>query len=226
VTADNKGTILSLFDYSGNWPEPFRAAGYHVVCLDVKRGMDVTKITRAWLSRNVNIMGRVVGVLAAPPCTDFSSSGAQYWKTKDLDGRTAASINLVRCALRIIDLCKPDWWALENPVGRLPKLVPELAKVRVWYFHPWEFGGWLPPGFKSNPHAGWPDQDAFSKRTGLWGNFKIPQLKPVTPQFIACSSGKSYSRINWTTRGATAYTKEVRSTTPAGFAKAFFAANS
>ena len=30
----------------------------------------------------------VYGILAAPPCTDFAGSGAQYWKTKDEDGRT------------------------------------------------------------------------------------------------------------------------------------------
>jgi len=221
----HKGTILSLFDHSGNWPRPFQEAGYHVVSVDIKRGMDVTKITRAWLSRNVHIVGRVVGVLAAPPCTDFASSGAQYWKVKDKDGRTAASVNLVRCALRIIEMCKPDWWALENPVGRLPQLVPELRQCPVWYFHPWEFGGWLPVGFKSHTHRAWPAQDAYTKKTGIWGTCRMPEKRPVVPQYITCSSGKRYSPVHWTTRDSDVYTKEVRSTTPAGFARAFFAAN-
>ena len=31
-------TILSLFDYTGNWSEPYRQAGYNVIQQDLKHG--------------------------------------------------------------------------------------------------------------------------------------------------------------------------------------------
>ncbi len=34
-------TILSLFDYSGNWSKPYEDAGYNVIRVDKKRGLDV-----------------------------------------------------------------------------------------------------------------------------------------------------------------------------------------
>lgn len=34
--------ILSLCDYSGNWPKPFTDAGYAAVLIDLKHGDDVT----------------------------------------------------------------------------------------------------------------------------------------------------------------------------------------
>lgn len=37
-------TILSLFDYSGNWPKPYLDAGYNVVQVDIKHGQDVLEI--------------------------------------------------------------------------------------------------------------------------------------------------------------------------------------
>lgn len=44
----------------------------------------------------------VYGVLAAPPCTDFTISGSQYWAAKDADGRTAESLKLVTHTLDLI----------------------------------------------------------------------------------------------------------------------------
>ena len=80
-------TILSLFDYSGNWPKPYLDAGYNVVQVDIKHGQDVLEIDAQWLLDND--LADVHGILAAPPCTDFAGSGAQYWPAKDTDGRTA-----------------------------------------------------------------------------------------------------------------------------------------
>ena len=66
VTKKYTKTILSLFDYSGSWSQPYVDAGYEVVRVDLKStGQDVRLITRDRLP------GGVVGVMAAPPCTDF-----------------------------------------------------------------------------------------------------------------------------------------------------------
>jgi hypothetical protein len=86
---------------------------------------------------------------------------------------------------------------IENPVGRLAKLRPELGTP--WYFQPWWFG------------------DAYTKKTGLMGTFNrdLPQ-SPVDPDPkspIMQLGGKSER------------TKELRSMTPLGFALAFYLAN-
>ena len=199
-------TILSLFDFSGNWSRPYAEAGHNVVQIDVKLGIDVMELSATWLMENVmDSYGTVDAILAAPPCTDFSVSGAQYWPAKDKDGRTEKSVELVRQVLRCVDFCKPDWWVLENPVGRIDKLVPELG--RPWFFDPCDFG------------------DAYTKRTGLWGKFLPPlplfagdhSVKPVR----ACSQGSWLQTLG----GKSERTKTLRSATPKGFAYAFYCAN-
>jgi len=198
--------VLSLFDYSGNWPKPYLEAGHHVVLIDIKRGHDILQLDDAALTRicRESPSGRVDGILMAPPCTDFSGSGAQYWPAKDLDGRTAASVALVLAALAIKDKLKPDWWALENPVGRLNRCVPQLAAYGPWWFQPYFYG------------------DAYTKKTGLWGVFNHDLVKtPVEPQRV-CQQGSWLMKLG----GKSERTKELRSMTPMGFARAFFEANS
>ena len=139
--------ILSLCDYTGNWPHFYREAGYDVRCIDLKRGDDVRLLEYE--------SARVYGILAAPDCNAFAGSGARYWKAKDDDGRTLAGLALVDACLRAVVIYRRtlNFWALENPVGRLTR--------------------WLgPPTFTFNPCD---FGDAYTKRTHLWGNF-IPPL--------------------------------------------------
>lgn len=184
--------ILSLFDYSGNWPSFYKANGYDVYSIDIKHDIDVLSLVKEDVADNV------YGILAAPPCTDFSGSGAQYWKAKDEDGRTATSLALVDKTLEIISWYPElTFWALENPVGRLSTLRPKLGKP--WYFQPHWFG------------------DPYTKKTGLWGKFNkdLPRndVVPDPNNWIMKLGGKSEK------------TKELRSMTPLGFAKAFYEAN-
>jgi hypothetical protein len=205
-------TILSLCDYSGNWPRPYLDAGYSVILVDPKHkdgcgeprgpskiGATVHQILNdpAWRE----FLPNVHGVLAAPPCTDFSVSGAQYWKVKDEDGRTERSLQIVKDCLGIIKVADPDWWVLENPVGRLPKLLPEIGKP--WYFQPHWYG------------------DPWTKKTGLWGDFNTDLPRNDVEPIRWTKQG------SWTQRygGSSEKTKEARSMTPMGFAKAFFEAN-
>ncbi len=192
---EDKKVILSLFDYSGRWPS-FYNEGYDVYCIDIKRGIDILELSVD------DLPSKVHGILAAPPCTDFAGSGAQYWKAKDLDGRTDKSLELIDKTLSLISHFKPAFWALENPVGRLPTLRPVLGKP--WYFNPCDFAGY-----------GYPEE-AYTKKTGLWGNFNTPIKKPLPvsgPNPIMALGGKSER------------TKELRSMTPLGFSKAFFERN-
>ena len=141
-------SLLALFDHSGAWSKPYREAGWDVVQVDIKNGVDI-------LSFEYKSFTKFNGVLAAPPCTDFSLSGAQYWKAKDMDGRTAYSISLVQKTLEIIEYFNPFFWGLENPLGRIQKCIPELGKPKYW-FHPSDYG------------------ENYTKRSYLWGKFSPP----------------------------------------------------
>lgn len=183
-------TVLSLCDFSGAWSEPYREAGYDVVRVDLKHGDDV---------RLLEHLGHPVhGILAAPPCTAFAGSGAQYWPAKDESGETLAGLALVDACLRAVALYRPTWWALENPVGRLRRW---LGPPRLM-FDPCDYG------------------DPYTKKTLLWGEFTEPLQQRVDPERV-CSQGSWLMQLG----GKSERTKELRSQTPAGFARAFFEAN-
>ena len=192
--------IYSLFDLTGNWSKPYEDHGYTVFKFDIKRGIDVR-----WLEIPKK---PVYGILAAPPCTDFSASGAQYWPKKDSDGRTLKSLDLIGATCRLIIALNPHFWCIENPVGRLNRW---LGKPKM-YFNPCDYG------------------DPYTKKTALWGKFNIPEKKPVEPEFVYTSKnakrpGRRYSKIHWGSGRRGERGKELRSATPEGFAFAFFKAN-
>ena len=189
-------TILSFFDVSGEWSAPWREAGYNVIQFDLQTGQDALEFSVEHFFEEWEF-GEVYGILAACPCTDFSSSGAQYWPAKDADGRTEMSVELVRQTLRAVELFDPEFWVIENPVGRIQKMCdlndPTLT------FQPHHYG------------------DPYTKKTMLWGNFdaQLPgcNVDPVEGSKILKTGGKS------------ARTKNIRSKTPEGFSLAFFLAN-
>jgi hypothetical protein len=190
--------IVSLYDYSGIWSAPYRKAGCRVLQIESKLGFDVFNWNYKIIPPEL-----VAGILAAPPCTDFAGSGAQYWKQKDKKGQTRESLKLVRRTIEIVQFFKPLFWAMENPVGRLNRLLPELQKHGPWYFEPYWFG------------------DPWSKKTGLWGEFNKPKPDRIVRPLQFSDQG------SWTQLlgGKSEKTKELRSITPPGFANAFYKAN-
>lgn len=144
----------------------------------------------------------VHGVLAAPPCTEFAVSGARWWAEKD-PALLAEALSVFDACLRIVAQQRPAWWAIENPIGRLRRLRPALGAPRLT-FDPCDFG------------------DPWTKRTQLWGSFAVPEFRRVEP--LGTRPGQPnehYSRMG----GKSDKTKAYRSTTPPGFARAFFRAN-
>lgn len=200
-------TLLSLFDYTGNWARPFAEGGWNVILWDIKHTCDLYSTFKDindacadyFYEHIFDNYGTVDGILAALPCTDFAISGARWFKEKDTNGSTQKSIELAYQTLRIIDLCMPDFWALEQPVSRLHNLVPEMGKP-IMYFNPCDFG------------------DPYTKKTALYGNFntnlKFNKVEPT-------EGSKMHSKYG----GKSARTKEMRSITPMGFARAFYEAN-
>jgi len=192
-------TVLSLCDYSGRWSQPYRKAGYTVIQVDIKHGDDVRLLEK--MNRTIH------GILMAPPCTEFAGSGARHWKSKQekTPEKLTNNIALVDACLRAALIYEPDWWVLENPVGRLKNYI---GAAQFW-FDPCEYAGWLP---KEQQY-----DEQYTKRTGLWGSFTVPEQKPLPP----VQGSKMHKRYG----GVSEKTKEMRSMTPLGFATAFFNAN-
>jgi hypothetical protein len=163
----------------------------------------------------------VVGLLMAPPCTDFTVSGSRWWAKKDAEGVTQGSVAIVEQCLSIKDSCKDTlrFWVLENPVGRMRKLVP-LVGNPLMAFDPCDYAGL----------ADDPDKEAYTKRTQLYGSFN-PNL-PLAPRkpvmFEKVSKSGKVLRGSWMWAklgGKSERTKELRSVTPQGFSRAFAEAN-
>ncbi len=142
--------ILDLCGGTGGWSAPYLAAGYEVIKIDILDTGDV---------RLLEIPDyKVYGILAAPPCTHFSGSGARWWKGKGNEA-LLEGLSVVDACLRVVMVTKPVFWALENPVGRLSRY---LGKP-VLNFNPCQYG------------------DPYTKRTNLWGHFNLPKLNRVEP---------------------------------------------
>lgn len=156
----------------------------------------------------------VEGVMIAPPCTDFANSGARHFAAKDADGRTEKSVSIVRDCLRVKDAAVCDWWVLENPRGRIKRLVPELGDW-LMHFDPADYAG----------YADYPERESYSKDTYLYGDFNTDL--PRNPRDIVWYYDKKGNRGSWQWKhlgGKSERTKELRSITPTGFARAFFCA--
>jgi hypothetical protein len=194
-----ESTIISLFDYSGNWSRPYRENNYNVIQVDLKLGIDI-------MTWDYTYLKDIYGILAAIPCTDFSLSGARWFKEKDTNGQTEKSIGLVKKTLEIIKYFDPIFWSIENPMTRIHKLVPEVGEVQ-FKFHPFEFAGYDPV----------PRESQYRKMTWLFGKFNFP-VKKSLPDI---DGTKHWLKLG----GKSERTKELRSTTPLGFAYAFYEAN-
>ncbi len=205
--------ILDLCGGTGSWSEPYRRAGYDVFVVDSGYRKDgyITETVEEFCKRDLG-KGVVHGILAAPPCTEFSSSGAVWWKEKEIANPRylEKALGTVFACLEVVKKVEPVWWCLENPVGRLSRF---LGKPRM-YFDPCDFG------------------DAYTKKTCLWGEFNTPAktlveadrtedrhnnpkdfFERVDPKLGALIASMRLSR------------DKVRSITPLGFAQAFFRAN-
>lgn len=185
-------TVLDMCSGSGSWSEPYRKDGYEVIEIDLKHGKDVRLLEK--------LEYPIRGILAAPPCTHLSGSGARWWDEKG-DAALLEALSIVDACLRAVIIYRPKWWCLENPVGRLSKYLGEP----VYRFHPNDYAG-----YSDDPLS-----NEYQKYTCLWGRFNIPpkkQGKMRNKDYIHMLSPSPE-------RGA------IRSVTPDGFARAFKEAN-
>jgi hypothetical protein len=192
--------ILDLCGGTGSWSRPYAEAGYDVRVITLPE-YDVRSYTPP---------AGVYGILAAPPCTEFSlAKGA---RPRNL----SAGLEVLEACLRIIWQCRIggslQFWAIENPKG----LMRQFMGKPVMTFEQWRFGA---------------EQ---IKPTDLWGYFNPPvatvQERPES--LVLRYPGGHVNGRRWAkpvcppeyahlglNRAA------VRAITPRGFAEAFYKAN-
>lgn len=114
-----------------------------------QNGYDVRLVGKDIGVQNFHPPSGVYGVIANPVCSEFSRVNTT--RKRDPSG---SGMFLVNECLRIIKECGPlKFWCIENPAtGDLKKF---LGPPKFTY-EPWEFGS------------------PWTKRTALWGEFKIP----------------------------------------------------
>ena len=237
-----KGIVLSLYDFTGEALKPWAEAGYTCYAYDIQHtGTEATFENTQFFAGGGSIAylhadlhdpdthkdifmqfnGRkVVFGMAFPVCTDMAVSGAAHFKRKaerDPEFQTKAVSYAVDCAELFDDLGCP--YFVENPVSVL------ATKWRKpdHSFHPYEYGGYI--HYDHAEHPRWPEyiaaKDAYPKKTCLWtGNdFVMPWTDPVQPE-------QGYSTQHKKLGGKSQRTKDIRSATHRGFAKAVYEFNS
>ena len=208
MTENKDKIILDLCGGTGSWSRPYKAAGYDVRVITLPE-YDV---------RTYNPPENVYGILAAPPCTEFSLAKNGSHGSRDFQ----AGMEVVESCLQIIWQCRMHgslkFWALENPVGYLRQF---LGRPH-YTFYQWWFG------------------DTGIKRTDIWGYFREPVQKvkerPDDPYYVKQYKSGKKNQFAWAAPACPEWAKDyinscpdkraaLRAITPPGFAQAFFRAN-
>ena len=112
-----------------------------------ENGYNVIKVTEKIDIRKFKVPQNVYGIIANPPCTEFSNANG---RDKDIK----KGMELVNICLEIIEKCNPKFWVLENPAsGELKNIIGPPK----YMYQPWEYGA------------------PYTKKTALWGYFNIPE---------------------------------------------------
>lgn len=141
--------ILDLCGGTGAWSKPYKDAGYDVRVITLP-DYDVCKF-------RFDGPPNVHGILAAPPCTEFSTLKGSHPRNFD------SAIRIVEACLQIVwtaRIAGPlKWWCLENPVGFLRQFLgkPPLT-VKYWWFG-----------------------SDLNKPTDLWGYYEFPKRRYLEP---------------------------------------------
>lgn len=238
--------IISLYDFTGEAVRPWAEAGYHCLCYDIQHdeagrvetfpGGGSIHFIKADLhsfgtlrALRDTLWGRVAFAFGFPVCTDLATSGSRHFAAKEAARpgfQAVAAGHAKDCAWLF------DWlgcpYLIENPRS----VLSTLWRKPDHSFDPCEFGGYLP---EDDQHPRWPDyiapRDAYTKRTFLWtgGGFVMPgrlPVEPVTVEVTRADGRVTKSSVQWGKLGGkSAKTKNIRSATPRGFARAVFMAN-
>ena len=144
---NSKKIILDLCGGTGAWSNPYKEAGYDVRLVTLP-GHDV---------RMYKPPENVHGILAAPPCAEFSIAKGSM--KRDF----VSGLEIVEACLKIIwhsrIFCVLQWWCLENPLGFLRQFLGKPPQtIRYWWYG-----------------------DGLDKPTDLWGYYELPKRRYYQP---------------------------------------------
>jgi hypothetical protein len=228
---DNMSPVaLFLFNLTDAAPSPWLQGGYDCVSCD-------TQNSEAWSTEtmgngakhhrtnypagsvelDIGLWARGLCpkiVISFAPCTDLAVSGAAHFERK-----RKVDPEFQRKATELAQLAEGYGvpYCVENPIS----VLSTLWRTPDHYWHPCTYGGWLPEG---DVHPLYPDvlppRDAYHKKSCLWvGNgFIVPAPRPVAPLEHDFPGHKKLG-------GKSLRTKNIRSATPRGFARAVYEAN-
>lgn len=221
-----------LYDYTGIMAQPWLDAGYECWCFDGQHEPGITRDgnhvkvgmwfdayrTSEHVKEIVEMVGSAEIVIGFPECTHLAVSGAAHFAKKLAENPAiqAEATELARMVMYVGEAFNCPWVA-ENPVS----VLATIWRKPNHKFDPWEYGGYLP---EDDKHPTYPEyikpRDAYPKKTCLWSSddFVMPEKLPV-----AVDSG--YSDQHKKLGGKSLKTKNIRSATPRGFAKAVFEFN-
>lgn len=192
--------ILDLCGGTGAWSKPYKEAGYDVRLITLPE-YDVCTYEPP---------ENVYGILAAPPCTEFSI--AKNGRPRNL----VEAMRIVEACLDIIWHCRLEgsliFWALENPKGYMR----QFLGIPKFTFEQWQYAA---PGIKP---------------TDVWGYFNPPKPKiKERPEnlVVKYKDQHSHGRLLAVPHCPEEYQSlsldraAIRAITPPGFARAFYESN-
>lgn len=205
--------MVSLFDFTGVMAEPWLEAGYRCLLVDSQHPPGLTELDDGLLLLRADLrdpfvlpggamdgVSNVAFVTAFPPCTHLAISGARWFKGKGLRA-LAESVQMFATAAEFCDATEAPYM-LENPVSTISTY-------------------WRKPDHTFNPcdFVGWEPEDNYTKRTCLWAGNGFVMPDQTRPPGTPAPDDRIHKAPETRRRAA------MRSATPAGFARAVFAAN-
>ena len=235
--------VLSLYDKTGISLRPWADAGFVCFAYDIQNPSPCREeggilymradlhdpdVIKQLVKRH---KGCVRFMSAYPVCTDLCLGGAVHWEKKrraDPLFQETAAAHVIACEA-FAEAVKCPKWYIENPRGALNKMW-RRADMEM---HPYEYGGHLP---RYDSHPNYPEyippRDAYKKRTCIWhsDSFRVPEKRIVIPVSVVCNSKvkgtKEYSPAFAKLGGGGGQrTKDIRSATPRGWARAVYLSN-
>lgn len=226
---------LFLYDKTGLAAKPWLDAGYECWLFDGQHTPGIWRSDtnpllirvgmwfypdkiRGHVSQFLKMVPSADIVIGFPECTDLSNAGNRWWDDKRRENPRFQenAVDLARLVQYVGEAFNCPWM-FENPVGRMSTIYGPAN----FYFNPCDYGGYLPV---NDVHPVYPliypGRDAYNKKTGIWhGNgFVKPPFKRVESLFRANPGWKFCG-------GKSLLTKNIRSCTPRGFARAIFEYN-
>lgn len=218
--------MIGLFSKSNIIAKPWAEVGVECHLFDLQEGQDEENIIHHTgdvkdhfsVIRDLVRTTEVQFVAGFPPCTDLAVSGAKHFESKAKNDAFfwAKAMELVYLSRDIGELSGAPYF-IENPKS----MISTLWRKKDFSFDPCDFGGYLPVEHINALYPEmYPSQDTYLKETWVWvgGGFRMPNTNPVDP---VSQEFPGFRKLG----GKSERTKELRSVTPEGFARAVFQAN-